>query len=176
MGRFRYIVSHGVKEYLVGRLEEWPGVHCVHSLLGGEPLTGYWFDRTQEYAARRRGETFDRLQYATLETVTLSPLPCWAGLSPEAYRNRVAGMVAEIEEQAAAERRRTGKSPLGARAILDQDPCTRPETCKKSPAPFVHAVSREIRKLLRRWIRPSSRCPLSQQSLIHRYTRYTRRA
>jgi len=44
----------------------------------------------------------------------VSPLPCWADLSPEAYRNRVAGMVAEIEEAAAAERKRTGKSPLGA--------------------------------------------------------------
>ena len=27
---------------------------------------------------RRRGETFDRLQFATPETVHLSSLPCWA--------------------------------------------------------------------------------------------------
>jgi REP element-mobilizing transposase RayT len=148
IGRFRYIVSHGVKEDLVPRLQEWPGIHCVHSLLGGEPLAGHWFDRTLEYAMRRRGETFDRFQFATPETVHLSSLPCWAHLSPEAYRQRVAAMVTEIEEEAAAARQRAGKHSLGARAILAQHPHTRPEKCKKSPAPFVHAVSREMKKLL----------------------------
>ena len=31
-------------------------MHCAKSLLTGEPAEGYWFDQTQEYAARRRGE------------------------------------------------------------------------------------------------------------------------
>ncbi|HEX9941733.1 MAG TPA: transposase, partial [Thermoanaerobaculia bacterium] len=84
--RFRYVLSHGVKENLVERLQDWPGVHAVGPLLGGEPLTGYWFDRTQEYAARRRRQEHDPLRYATLETVTLSPLPCWAHLPAETYR------------------------------------------------------------------------------------------
>src|SRR6185295_17290301 len=52
--RLRYIVSHGVKENLVERVEQWPGVHCAKSLLSGEPAVGYWFDQTKEYAARRR--------------------------------------------------------------------------------------------------------------------------
>ena len=30
--------------------------------------------------ARRRGEDFDRLTYATVEILTLDPLPCWSGL------------------------------------------------------------------------------------------------
>src|SRR3954468_274105 len=39
---------------------------------------GTWYDRTQEYAARRRrGEDPDPFQYATPETLTFSPLPCW---------------------------------------------------------------------------------------------------
>jgi hypothetical protein len=50
--------------------------------------------------------------------VTLSPLPCWKNLSPEAYRQRVANLAAEIEEDAAAARKRTGAGPLGAAAIL----------------------------------------------------------
>ena len=78
----------------------------------------------------------------------LTPLPCWADLSPEAYRQRVAGMVKEIEDEAAAARQRAGKNLLGAKAILAQHPHTRPERCKKSPVPFVHAVSRELKKLL----------------------------
>ena len=100
--------------------------------LGGEPLTGHWFSRSQEYAARRRGEDFDPLEYATPETVALSPLPCWEYLLPEEYRERIRGLVEEIEEDAAAARDRTGIPALGPDAILTQDPQHRPE---KSPSP-----------------------------------------
>jgi REP element-mobilizing transposase RayT len=140
--RFRYVLSHGCKENLVARLRDWPGLHCVRQLVDGEPLAGTWFDRTQEYAARRlRGEAPNPSKYATPETVTLSPLPCWKHLSPEAYRKRVAQMAAEIEEDAAAARKRTGVEPLGPAAILAQDPVTRPQRVKRSPAPLFHAAS-----------------------------------
>src|SRR4030095_2235539 len=33
VGRLRYILSHGVKEDLVERIDQWPGVHCAQSLL-----------------------------------------------------------------------------------------------------------------------------------------------
>jgi hypothetical protein len=143
--RFAYVLSHGVKENLVASLEEWPGVHAVRQLLGGEPLTGYWFDRTQEYAARRRQE-HDRLEYATFETVVLSPLPCWEHLAPEAYRERVAGLVGTIEEAAAAKRKRTGAGPFGREAILAQHPHTRPERIKRSYAPRFHAATKAARR------------------------------
>jgi hypothetical protein len=42
------------------------------------PVDSLGFDRTQEYAARNRGEEFSRLKYATEETFELTPLPCWA--------------------------------------------------------------------------------------------------
>jgi hypothetical protein len=138
-------LSHGCKENLVAHLSEWPGVHAAGTLLGGEPLSGYWFDRTQEYAARRRRQEHDPLQYATLETVTLSPLPCWAHLSAEAYRERVTALVAAIEEEADAARKRMGLKPFGREAILAQHPHTRPERIKRSPAPFVHAASKAAR-------------------------------
>src|SRR4051794_16853381 len=47
--------------------------HSIKAIMEGEPLRGYWFDRTQEYATRRRGEDFDRLRYSTVETLHLSP-------------------------------------------------------------------------------------------------------
>jgi REP element-mobilizing transposase RayT len=80
--RLRYVLSHGCKEGLVERLQEWPGVHCVHALMEGKTLEGWWFDRTQEYLAGRRGEDFGRFQYATRETLELDPLPCWKHLTP----------------------------------------------------------------------------------------------
>lgn len=76
MERLRYVLSHGCKEGLVERPRDWPGVHAVRALIEDEVVEGYWFSRTLEYAARQRGKDFDRLRYATRETVTLAPLPC----------------------------------------------------------------------------------------------------
>jgi hypothetical protein len=36
--RMKYILSHGVKEFLVEKAREWPGVHVVRALLDDEPL------------------------------------------------------------------------------------------------------------------------------------------
>jgi hypothetical protein len=101
------------------------GLHCIRQLADGEPLTGTWYSHTQEYLARRKGEDADPAQHATTETVTFSPLPCWEHLSSEVYRERVGKMGLEIEEEAAARRKRTGAHPLGAAKILAQHPSYR---------------------------------------------------
>ena len=59
--------------------------------------------------------------------MTFSPLPCCKDLPPEVYRERVGKMAVEIEEDAAAARKRRGVEPFGAAKILAQDPWTRPE-------------------------------------------------
>jgi hypothetical protein len=119
--RLRYCLAHG--EDLVDKPRDWPGVHAVRALLDGEALEGLWFDRTQEYLARRRGETFDRLQYATREILELDPLPCWEHLTPERRRARVEALVEDVEFEAAVRRRKT--------------------------APAFHAASQAIRRSLR---------------------------
>ena len=120
--RLRYVLSQSVKDNLVERVRQWPGVHSAGALIDGTPLTGHWFDRTKEFAARLRREDFGRLRYATVETVTFSPIPCWAHMSPELYRARIAAMVEAIESEAASERERTGSSVLGVKEILSRDP------------------------------------------------------
>jgi len=144
--RLRYHLSNGVKEGLVDKVKRWPGVHFAKSILGGKPLKGLWFNRTEEYAARQRGEDFGRLKYAEEQELVLSQLPCWADLTPEQYRERIAELVEDIESQARADREARGIEPLGAEAILRQDPHTRPNQTKKSPAPACHAASKEARK------------------------------
>jgi REP element-mobilizing transposase RayT len=146
--RLKYVLSHGPKEGLVERPGEWPGVHAARDFAEGRPVEGYWFDRTRENAAGRRRKTFDRLRFATRETLILSPLPCWKDLSEAAWRQRAAALVTEIEDEFVAQRVRTGSQPLGVSAILGQHPHDRPQRSKKSPAPFVHAVSRQIRREL----------------------------
>ncbi len=126
VGRLVYILSHGCKENLVARPQDWPGVHCVTALLTGEPIEGTWFDRTKEWEARLRGEEFGARQFADIEVVNLSPLPCWRDLAGEQYRERIAELVEEIIAQAAARRAATGIEPLGPAAILRQQPFSQP--------------------------------------------------
>jgi hypothetical protein len=147
--RFRYSLSHGVKENLVERVLDWPGVHAARAILEDTPLKGYWFDRTKEYAARNRGEEYGRLTYATEETLVLSRLPCWEHLSPEEYRARVAALVEEIEAEARLARLERGIPVLGLGAVLRQNPLTRPNKTKKSPAPRFHAATKAVRDGLR---------------------------
>jgi REP element-mobilizing transposase RayT len=147
--RLRYVLSHGCKEGLVERPQDWPGVHCVQALTEGKALEGWWFDRTQEYLARRRKEDFGPFQYATREILELDPLPAWEHLPPEQRQKRVAALVSEIEGEAAARRERTGAQPLGPAAILAQNPQGQPSKTKRSPAPAVHAATLAVRRELR---------------------------
>ncbi|HEX9944350.1 MAG TPA: transposase [Thermoanaerobaculia bacterium] len=144
--RLKYLLSNGTKEGLVIRPQDWPGLHCIRALLEGEELAGYWFDRTQEYAARSRGEEFEPLRYATPEILTLDPLPCWRGLTASQIRTRVSDLVAQIEMESAIARQ--GSEPLGVEAVLSQDPHSRPLQMKKSPAPRFHAATREALQVL----------------------------
>ncbi len=147
--RLRYGLAHGCKEDLVERPRDWPGVHAVRAMLEGEVLEGLWFDRTREYRARRRAETFDRLQFATREVLELDPLPCWKHLPEEERRRRTASLVDGIEAEVTARRKRTGARPLGPAAVLAQNPLRQPERTKKSPAPAFHAASQAVRRELR---------------------------
>jgi len=54
-------------------------------------------DRSTPIAAKQRGEDFGRLKYAEEEELVLSRLPCWADLTPEQYRERIAELVEEID-------------------------------------------------------------------------------
>ncbi len=148
IARFKYVLSHGVKENLVEHLRDWPGVHAVRALLDGVALEGRWFNRTLEYAARRRGEKFGPLDFSTPEIMTLAPLPCWKHLEPEQRKNRIAALVKEIEEEAAAARQRDGIQVAGVDAVLAHHPHDRPEKLKKGSAPLFHAATKEMRQFL----------------------------
>ena len=144
--RFRYLLSHGCKEGLVGRPEDWPGAQCVKALTDGQPLRGLWFDRTREYAARSRGETFHHLKYTTQEAVELQPLPCWKHISERSYRRRARELVAAIEAETADRHGRENSLPLGVEAVLSQEPHHRPRKLKRANAPAFHAATKGVRK------------------------------
>jgi hypothetical protein len=146
VGRLEYLFSQGCKEGLVARPQDWPGVHAIEALLTGLPVGGTWYDRTRESCARNRGVQVPPEQYTTREVLSLSPLPCWGHLSAEQYREQIQNMLRRIElDQASA---RAGAPPLGAEAILAQNPFDPPLRTKRSPAPLVHAISQRVRREL----------------------------
>ena len=147
LARLKYVLAAGAKEGLVDRPEKWPGVQSVDALLHGEPLRGVWFDRTAEYAARSRGEAFGRYTYATEHVIALEPLPALRHLTIEQQRETIAGLVAEIEEEAAVQRRETGRESLGTAEVMSRDPHAQPATLERSPAPRVHAFRKQVRQL-----------------------------
>ena len=150
VARLRYCLSNGVKEFLVDRVADWPGVHSAEALVSGMPSMGRWYDRSREYAARQlpHEKNVDAKQFATDERVALSPLPCWAHLPEAVWRQRVAELVQEIDREAREERERTGKKSLGVKRILAIHPHHRPMETEKSPKPRFHARKPVIWKRL----------------------------
>ena len=151
----RYVLSNGTKEFLVDRVQEWPGVHCATALIEGTSMTGTWFDRTAEYNARLRGPNDeddadgatgdgDPESFSSVESVCFSPLPCWEHLRPEAWRRAVKEMVDLIDEEASIASAQTGKSSLGRARILATDPFSKPDRVKRSPKPRFHAVDEQV--------------------------------
>jgi len=145
--RLKYVLAQGVKENLVERVCQWPGVHSAEALMHGTPLEGHWFDRTRQYAARNQSEELSREEYVFAESVVFSPIPCWAHLPADRYRERMKNLVEEVDAEAALARQRSGARVLGVKAILALDPQFRPSSVARSPAPLVHAATKAARTL-----------------------------
>ncbi len=146
--RLKYHLSHSVKEGLCFSPMEWPGVHAAKALVHGEKLEGYWWSRSKEWAAVNRGLDVGRYDYATRYLVGFAQLPAFRHLSAEEYRERVAELIREIEEE--GERKRDGNPVAGVEKILSQDPYEPPtRRTKRSTKPLFHVASRRAREDLR---------------------------
>ena len=145
--RLRYMLAHGAKEGFVASLREWPGPSVIDCLLDGSVIQGTWFDRSAAHAAgRRRAPTLAR-DFASTETVKLTPLPCWRHWTEERRRAVIGELVVDIERESKV--RRNGRPPLGRAAVLRQHPHQVPDRCKHSPAPAFHVATAEAYRLLR---------------------------
>lgn len=149
VSRLAYLLAHGVKEGLVASPLDWPGVHGARELVEGKPVSGRWHDRTLESKSRRASLALGPEDFMVREELTLTPLPCWQSLDPEAYRSRIQGLIAEIESFGRQREEETGKAPLGREKVCRQDPHHEPNRLKKAPAPLVHAVVPEVRRAFR---------------------------
>jgi len=141
VGRLRYILSHGVKEGLVKRCSEWPGISCLAQLLGSGVRQFQWFDWTVRWKITLREHERQLLddRWARPVQLKLTPLPCWAQLSEARRRECVSELVASIEREGSL----LGAGVLGQRKVLNQRPHRRPWHVKRTPRPLCHASTRE---------------------------------
>jgi hypothetical protein len=118
----KYILSQGVKEKLVATPQQWPGVHSVHALLNGSRMVGEWlngtaYGRAKDAQSRRvHPKPVRKAAYYEKYEIRHTPIPPWAGLDPEEFRNRIRALVDEIIEEGRIAR--AGKPPLGVKAVL----------------------------------------------------------
>lgn len=143
--RLRYILAHGCKEGLVARAADWPGVHCATALTKGTPLRGIWIDRSAAYEAGRRSAPVDLADFSTAYMVSLTPLPCYAHLSPKAYRHLCSELVADIERPLVQDTAEHASVPMGRAGVLRQHPHDKPPCFEHRTAPLVHAALRQTR-------------------------------
>ena len=145
----KYHLSHGVKEGLCESPLTWPGVHAAKALVHGEPLEGYWFQRSKKWAAANRGRDFGRYDFATRYLVRFAPLPAFRHLTPEEYEHKIAELIREIEDE--GKEWRSGDPVAGVERILSQNPYEPPtRRTHRSSKPLFHVASKQARDDLRR--------------------------
>jgi REP element-mobilizing transposase RayT len=144
--KHRYIFAHGVKENLVKRPQDWPGVHCVEALSDNEKLTGIWYNRTAYWKAKTKSKGGSCILDDFTETVSVSlePLPLWSYSDAESHDNLA--LVNDIIYTHKAQRQKTGANVLGRQSILQQHPHERPGPVNKTPAPLCHSSQESLRK------------------------------
>lgn len=103
-----YVITNPVKDGLVERVEDWPGVNGYHALMTGEPLRA------------TRPKSFFAANGTMPEEVTLYlTIPPELG-DREEILAEIRERVAAVEEREAKKRAATGRKVLGRNAILRQ--------------------------------------------------------
>lgn len=128
--RLTYITTHGVKENLVERATDWPGVHCVEALAHAKGSSDL-------RSASERGESAEH----SADWLSLSRLPEWTGFSEKRYQAVLREVIGTAERSALVESR---TSP--PRSLKDVSPQHRGPPPKTGPAPICHASTKRMRE------------------------------
>ncbi|HVV16449.1 MAG TPA: hypothetical protein VHH90_04530 [Polyangia bacterium] len=116
--KMTYALTNPVKDGLVDRAHEWPGVTSLEAVLHDRPLTAW----RPKHFFREEGPMPDNV------SLSFARPPGFEHMQTPEFTQLVAGRVHQVEEMAALERRRTGVSILGRRGVLQQRWSDRPGT------------------------------------------------
>jgi hypothetical protein len=119
----KYVLAQSVKEGLVERPQDWPGVHCVKAIMLGKKMSGRWLDatallrETHLQSRKARPKHVRRADFLHVYSLTFAALPAWSALSAEERQARATELVRNICDEARAMREADGSSVLGAAAV-----------------------------------------------------------
>jgi hypothetical protein len=126
-----YALTNPVKDNLVAKVADWPGVNAFESIMNDGSMTAV------------RPDFFFREDGPMPATVTLTFLrpPEFANMAAEEFAGTLRARVEAVEAEAEARRRATGARVLGRQGVLDQDwrgspssPAPRRELCPRVAA------------------------------------------
>lgn len=149
--RLGYLLSNSVKEGLVRRARDWPGLSSLPELVDGARREFTWTNRSELWRRRQRDPNSSEKACHVRYPVQVTVAPCWRGLSVQARRERVASLVHEHEHRAHEQRR--GRAVLGAARVKSQRPQHRPMHVKRSRRPLCHAATSHARDAYRQQLR-----------------------
>ncbi len=135
---FEYVLSQGVKENLVERPQDWPGVHTAKAVMGSGQLEGKWFDATgyarARDAARKRVRTaaVKRSEFIAKRKFGFTPIPAWRALSRSDYVLRAREMIDNVVKTARDARAKSGASVAGEKRVRST-PLSRISTLAPQP-------------------------------------------
>ncbi|RPH67105.1 MAG: hypothetical protein EHM78_22240 [Myxococcaceae bacterium] len=147
LGRVRYVLAHGVKEGLVRRCRDWPGLSCLSLMLDGRSKSVRWFNWTRRTSgnSRRANRSLLDERWAEPEHLRLTPLPNACLQGPGGLRPFLKRAVKAIEEQAS----RQYRTFLGRSGVLRQRPHAKPAPARPRPRPPCHTTIRELLEAFR---------------------------
>ncbi len=144
--RLRYILAHGVKESLVKKAEDWPGLTCIPQLLHSKPRSFSFYNGAAHNKAQLRGVKAAKKDYVEEHSIVLSSLPGWKRLSKAQRQTHIKKMLKYINASSLAQ---VKQAFMGIQKIRRQHPHSRPKTLKESPRPLCHGSCHELRRAYR---------------------------
>lgn len=141
LSKLTYAATNPVKDNLVERVHQWPGVNSLSALLNRRELVA------------RRPRHFFRANGPMPASVVLEfVIPAELG-DADAVRNDLRRSVAEAELRFARERAKTGARVLGRRGVLRQSPLARPPAKEPGRAHRPHRVACSVWSRVERSLR-----------------------
>ncbi len=140
-----YAVTNPVKDGLISRVKDSPLFSTYAHQTRGESLRFWWIDWATYWKMggpdNKKHHPKDYLHWTNWET---TPLPHLAGLTVYQRQTRLRKLVREEEEKQNAIRLKENRVVIGAPALFETNPRSRPSTNKpKTPQPHCHADSEE---------------------------------
>lgn len=118
LGMLVYNLTDPVRQHLVDKVDNWPGVSSLRHQLSGKPIR---VKRPKKFF-RKNGKMAAEVE------LRFVPPPGWAHLEQDQWAKLLRGRVQAVESEMAAKRRRDGSRIAGRKAVLRRSPFSCPKT------------------------------------------------